>query len=392
MATSNNDFYFGLLRISMLQLLKSQGFDKSKPTTVDTVTDLYIKFLNLLISEIQKLARARCDLDDSIIAIQDISQSFVNLGLIRPIDLLDVYDENPGLSAHDKAFTKLREWILDSIQFQNSIKVAFPNIEPLKISSSEIQNQSINDTDNSNNKQLTNKLDYITQLQGTNGNAPRKEEENKEENDLIEDLINNGETDDWIRFLITKQRLDLIRRRLQKSNNKENKVPDMNNLPNIAGLKHSILSRSLHLHVPNSHDNAHKSPNEMLPSQLSSSNKAYHNDITTDDANIGSNQLFEIGSNLEKILPAMTMGNRIENIGLSYDNYVSEDENAEEEDEKEEQEEGLHSQKKDYVEEEQNEPFNTNTTGNNLQFSEMEDMDNTFQRRDSLDYDNQSIF
>ena len=39
----DESFYFALLRISIAQILKANGFDKCKPSTLNVMTDLYLQ-------------------------------------------------------------------------------------------------------------------------------------------------------------------------------------------------------------------------------------------------------------------------------------------------------------------------------------------------------------
>ena len=56
MHSSNSDFYFGLLRVSVAQLLAARGFDRTKASTVDTLADLHVRFMGLLVKEVRALA------------------------------------------------------------------------------------------------------------------------------------------------------------------------------------------------------------------------------------------------------------------------------------------------------------------------------------------------
>lgn len=80
-----------LLRVSILQILRSIGFDKAPPQAIDVLTDLYIRHLQLLTSETLLLSNAR---GSDEIEIQDITQALINLGMLKPSDLLDVYEQH----------------------------------------------------------------------------------------------------------------------------------------------------------------------------------------------------------------------------------------------------------------------------------------------------------
>jgi transcription initiation factor TFIID subunit 3 len=44
----DNQFYFNLARISAAQILRAAGIDRTKPSTLDTLTDILIRYLHLL--------------------------------------------------------------------------------------------------------------------------------------------------------------------------------------------------------------------------------------------------------------------------------------------------------------------------------------------------------
>lgn len=401
--TSNNGFFYSLLRISMLQLLKAQGFDRAKPSTVDTITDLYVKFLDLLTKEIMKLAQARCDQDD-IIALQDITQAFQNLGIVKPNDILDVYDENPELPG-DQGLQNFKDWCLNNSLAKDARKVALPTIDLLKLENAIGSGNTANGNNASSKtgKSSTAIPEYISQLQP--GQQEELIKENEKENELIEDLINNGEADDWIRMVITRQKLGL----LSRMQNRE--IPENGKgLPVIAGFKHSILGDILHTNDSSMNLNYNTDPiqdnskwvslNEFVPSSLENSNNnssskniSNNNNNNNNDNNshmpTGANlaqeepsELVNRASELLKKLPAMRHDTKIENITLSFENgeydYIEENQQQEKPDSNDNENTVM---KNDYPSD--NEPMETQGP---LQFTEMEDMDNTFQRRASLDY------
>ncbi|SMN19106.1 similar to Saccharomyces cerevisiae YPL011C TAF3 TFIID subunit (47 kDa), involved in promoter binding and RNA polymerase II transcription initiation [Maudiozyma saulgeensis] len=448
MTTSNNDFYFGLLRISVIQMLKAQGFDRSKSSTVDTLSDLYIKFLRLLVLEVTKLAHARADVDDTI-ALQDISQAFTNLGLIKPNDLLDVYDENPEAPG-DSGARALKKWCLNSIQLSNSRKVALPNIDMLRMLNENPKiNQQPTTTTTSNSKTSTNQLvnennssasattdgllpinhtqpqkqifaipDYMNPAQQNQQEELEKEKE--EENNLIEELINNGDTDDWIRLLIVRQKLKIYnrRRKIETENSTSTThthsskvantdipvIPDIKSLPNIAGLKYSILYNTLLSNSPeisrgSSLEGELKSHNEILPiieerDIASPDNISTSVAVDTDHGPISDDaaSIMQRVSLLTKLLPIMKPDTKLDNISLSYENsdFDNVDQDNNHASEKGNDDISTFEHEDDNMDGDNN--MQLGSTTNNINFDEFGDMDNTFQRRASLDYGSSSIF
>lgn len=354
--TSNYDFYFGLLRVSIIQLLKSHGFDRARPTTIDVLADLYIKYLGLLITEIIKLTQSRMDQDETV-ALQDISLAFQNLGIIKPVDVLDVYDENPELPS-DAGMRKFKEWCIYNHQSEDARAVALPTGDLLK-------------TGAKHSKPLSLIPEYINQLQ--HDAQPEDPKINEEDDGLIEELINNCDVDDWIRFVFARQRINLAR----KLSGKEPR--HMALLPSIAGLKHSVLENKRTSNISN---------NQLLPNSLEASDG-------------GVTDSLKRGDELIQKLPIMRPEWKLENVVLSYedenDDYV--------------EDEDVNRDKNDIVL--QNEPsdmpidngygsdFGSNSDENTIggftldgntdtQFAEIEDMNNTFQRRESLDFGDQA--
>lgn len=350
MTTSNKDFYFRLLRISMIQLLKAHGFDKAKPSIINEFTDLYVRFLSLLLQEITKLAHSRLDHDDSI-ALQDISQAMENLGLIKPLVILDVYDENPELCS-DLGMRNFKEWCTIDQTTNNARITATPTPDLLFVKDKTM-------------KPLSMIPEYINQL---NFNLKKNDNQiSHEENELIEHMINNGDMDDWIRFVIMKQQINTATKLFGKD------PKDLDSLPSIPGLKYSVLS-----------DNQLLS-NELIPPT------PVENNLCDQD------QHEDTFKKLLKKLPISNKDNNINNIKLSFEEDILSKVNKIEDntmniDETEALERQFESQ---YREFEDLENHHTNTSlildhNEEIQLQELEDMYNTFHMSESLDYGNES--
>ena len=274
--TTNHDFYFALLRISILQLLKAQGFDRARPSLVDVMTDLYAKFLSLLASEVSSIAQARCDQDDTV-ALQDITLALENLGVVKPTNILDVYDENSELSS-SRGMEKFKDWCLHSTQLIDTRITTLPTVELLQNEEKE-------------SDPLSTIPDYLNQLLQNKG-AKQKLETKNRKTDLIEDLINNNGLDDWIKLVIARQRINMIERASKKES--QNVVA----LPHIGGYKSSILSRHHHTTITDED----RLPSAMTPRDEDASTEIQENPYVTSK------------------LPIMRTDNRLENITLSFEN------------------------------------------------------------------------
>lgn len=87
-----SDFYFALARISVAQLLRVAGIERCPPSVLDTITDLYIRHLDLLATETMNLAHHGGRFDA---IVTDVAQAMANTHVIKPVVLLDPYDTDP---------------------------------------------------------------------------------------------------------------------------------------------------------------------------------------------------------------------------------------------------------------------------------------------------------
>lgn len=346
---SSADFYFGLLRVSIIQLLKSHGFDRAKPTTVDILTDLYIRYLALLIQEILKSAQAREDWDETV-ALQDITLALQNLGVTKPMDVLDLYDENPSLPS-DRGMQKFKSWCVNDFQPADARRVALPTGDLLRSSSKPA-------------KPLSLIPEYINQLQHERQRDPKGGEDDK----LIEELINNGDVDDWIRAVFARQRINYAKRITGKEPH------SVESLPSITGLKHSVLNLSHSASISNS---------QVLPSLVQPAEN--------EDSEVSRKT-----ASLLQRLPAMRPEWRLDNVSLSYDQEpLDGDDQSKDNEDIEPKDIDIDAIEGVPTSLSADGDFDTtNPSGSNFilqdnadtQFAEMEDMDNTFQRRESLDF------
>lgn len=109
--TMEETFYFGLLRVSICQILKANGFDKCKPSIVNFLTDIYIEYFTGLVEKARKFNDLR-DGDD-ILSEQDLLQSMNEMGLLRL----------NGGKYNTKLIEGFRDWVLQSSNFSTSKKI-----------------------------------------------------------------------------------------------------------------------------------------------------------------------------------------------------------------------------------------------------------------------------
>lgn len=342
--TTDESFYFSLLRISMIHLLRAHGFDRAKMGTVNLFTDLYVRYLELMIQEIRKLTLDRRDLDEEV-SLQDITQGMLNIGVFKPMNLLDVYDENPYV-AGDEGMQQFKRWLLQDPATTEARVISTPSPDLLKVG-------------DKTSKPLSIIPEYINQL----NTSDKKPNDGDNETELVEAMINNGDMDDWIQFMLTSQKLELAKR-------KSGKLPqDLISLPSIPGLKYSKLSRSRPIIT-----------NSCIPVGIEINEDEEGKEESTEDA---AEQI--VLKRLISKLPIGNPNNKLENIVVSY-----EDENIDDLLEplhtEEDQQDYTDIDKTDY-------DFETSGTGGltlgnvvTTELDEMEDMQNTFERRASLDF------
>jgi histone H3/H4 len=72
----DNPLYFNLARVSAAQILRAAGIDRTRPSTLDILTDILLRYLHLLGTESMTFAlaagRGEADICDVRVAMEDI--------------------------------------------------------------------------------------------------------------------------------------------------------------------------------------------------------------------------------------------------------------------------------------------------------------------------------
>jgi histone H3/H4 len=72
----DNPFYFSLARVSAAQILRAAGVDRTRPSTLDILTDILIRYFHLLGTESATFAlqagRSEADIRDVRLAIEEV--------------------------------------------------------------------------------------------------------------------------------------------------------------------------------------------------------------------------------------------------------------------------------------------------------------------------------
>ncbi|KAL3233649.1 Transcription initiation factor TFIID subunit 3 [Nakaseomyces bracarensis] len=381
--SSNEAFFYGLLRVSMLQLLRATGFDRALPATVDSFTDLYVKYLELLTGEVRSVMEAR---GGGGVAVQDLTLALQNLKAINPVDVLDVYGERDLEASQVSGIESFKRWCVDE---QNRItrQVAIPSVDLLTAEGDGFKTT----------KPLSAIPEYINQLQQQREPTPPskqqqsqsqpqlplvqaqpkqpmlpplQQQQDEHEHELIEELINNGETDDWIRMVLARQRIELGKKHSNMSGTLEN-------LPNIPSLKFSSLRE-----LASSREDG---KNELLPTTL--------------------NETLSKEDHLLRLLPIKRPEDRLDNIILSFEEPAEDSENEEDMTNEDfhsdsaspsnvdhvmvDEEPTIPLQQYENIQDGIDIPMDYQLDNPDAIFDEQEDMDNTFQRRASLDFGNE---
>lgn len=76
MSDSSLQFHFALARIATLQLLRSTGIDRAKPSVVDSLTDILVRYITLLGERSKEVAesagRHACEMEDLRAALEQV--------------------------------------------------------------------------------------------------------------------------------------------------------------------------------------------------------------------------------------------------------------------------------------------------------------------------------
>lgn len=181
------EFNLRLLRISIIQILKAHGFEKCKPSTLNVMTDLYVKMLTHLMERCNKFAMARNDTINTF----DILQGMVDSGLIKD-NKDDIYNT--------KSIEGFRNW-LDSVNFQTAKQI---NQVPINLKQIIIENRkfkNVNYEEEERQRRLKKKQEFFSKFGQQIDDVKINEFDNDNDNDNEEEInidIN------WIDYLLEK--------------------------------------------------------------------------------------------------------------------------------------------------------------------------------------------
>ncbi|RCK62830.1 Transcription initiation factor TFIID subunit 3 [Candida viswanathii] len=197
----DDSFYFALLRVSVAQILKANGFDKCKPSTLNVVTDLYLQIFQNAIKESLKCSSLRTNSNSP--EIQDITQALINIGLFKVNELTRIHDKYFGESKYDtKSVESLHEWCARSEQFAIEKKL---NELPNNLIKNLIEKRKLDIDDGESDlakrkRKHKERQEFYNQLKLNDDQRQRK----VDEDELNEDIITDKDKLNWFNYLIEK--------------------------------------------------------------------------------------------------------------------------------------------------------------------------------------------
>ncbi|PVH14791.1 uncharacterized protein CXQ87_005067 [Candidozyma duobushaemuli] len=203
----DEQFFYAVLRISVAQILKASGFDKCKPSTLNTITDIYIKHFELVLNSAKKFghARSRCT---NVLEAPDLVQALLDVQLIKPStgdSLLDPKDapNEPETEYNVKSLESFIKWLQFSDNFNLSKRLS-------EVPSSQLRNlmekrkiDTSSETDQEKKKRrLRERQEYYNQLKS--GENPANAQFGGIADDLEEAEVTENDKLSWLAYLAEK--------------------------------------------------------------------------------------------------------------------------------------------------------------------------------------------
>lgn len=205
----DDSFHFALLRISIAQILKANGFDKCKPSVLNILTDIYIQSFKRLIAESTKCSQLRTR--SNHVELQDVTQAMVLSGLVKPDNYLaldsneedQIYNSFSMSKVSKSAYnTKSLDSFINWIKYSDSFRISKRlNDLPTNLIKNLIEKRKLDlddgETDQEKKKRkYKERQDYYNQL---------KLSDNTMLNDLDDDdELHEKDKLKWLNFLIEK--------------------------------------------------------------------------------------------------------------------------------------------------------------------------------------------
>jgi transcription initiation factor TFIID subunit 3 len=210
----DESFHFALLRVSIAQIIKANGFDKCKPSTLNIVTDIYLQYLKKLIQQALRCSQLRNR--SNTVEIQDLTAALILTSAIKPENYLKLEDSGENARHTNSSLTKVKKsayntqsmdsfvgWIKDSESFRLSRKL---NELPSSLIKNLMEKRKLDlddgETDQEKKKRkYKERQDYYNQLKLTDhGTSSHIDDMYDDMNDRITSKDNLS----WINYLIEK--------------------------------------------------------------------------------------------------------------------------------------------------------------------------------------------
>ncbi|KAK6462173.1 hypothetical protein DFJ63DRAFT_335511 [Scheffersomyces coipomensis] len=230
----DESFHFALLRISIAQILKSNGFDKCKPSTLNIVTDIYIQYMNKLIDQVNQCISHNGDID-----VIDVFQALSLIGTVKPSTFIKLPPKGVNLGdgieinvdkqmkvTNTKSIEAFKNWIDYSDEFRLSYKL---NQLPMNLIKNLIEKRKIDGNDGETDQERRkrkrkerqeyyNQLNLIEQNPNSNNtpgltrtasmqfdqHLPPQQQQQQQIQPDDEDKLTNKDKLLWINYLIEK--------------------------------------------------------------------------------------------------------------------------------------------------------------------------------------------
>lgn len=189
-----SSFFFALLRISIAQIIKAAGFDRCEPSILNTLTEIYIQHLKLVVSKSLKYCEQRTNSIN--LEIQDVTQALLHIGFIKPDSfesILDTQyisrlkncpdeDANVHKDYNTKSADAFENWVEHSEIFATSKKLSEVPHDAIKALIEKRKIDDSNETDQDKKKRkLREKQQYYNQFKSSFPHDSANEDEDLDE-------------------------------------------------------------------------------------------------------------------------------------------------------------------------------------------------------------------
>lgn len=200
----DESFFYAVLRISVAQILKASGFDKCKPLTLNTMTDIYIKHFELVLNSAKKFGQARTSCTN-VLEAPDLVQALLDVQLIKPLTgdgLLDPKDvsKEPETEYNVKSLESFVKWLQYSDNFNLAKRLSdVPNSQLRNLMEKRKIDTSAETDQEKKKRRLRERQEYYNQLKL--GENPANAQFDGMADDLEEAEVTEHDKLSWLAYL-----------------------------------------------------------------------------------------------------------------------------------------------------------------------------------------------